>query len=156
MNLVLRSRHGFPLPFAVRGTSLNGSFDRLVDSLVEGYLTPEKSKLGTVGVVPRVNVTESEKAYVFEAELPGVTKENVKISVDGKHVTLEAEVKREVERKEGETVVFSERTFEKFARSFTLTSEVDDERSVAKLENGVLTLTLPKKEELRPKQIVIQ
>jgi HSP20 family protein len=98
---------------------------------------------------------------VVEAELPGVVKEDVKISVDGNQVTLEAEVKRKVEHKDGEsqqgeTVVFAERTVQKFARSFTLAVEVDDERTVAKLENGILTLTLPKKEALRPKQIQVQ
>lgn len=156
MNLVLRSRNGFPVPFTVRHAPLDGSFDSLVNGIVEDYFAPAKAKTIATRAAPRINVTESEKAYVVEAELPGVTKENVKISVDGKQVTLEAEVKREVERKEGEIVVISERTVEKFARSFTLTSEVDDLRTVAKLENGILTLTLPKKEELRPKQILVQ
>jgi len=154
MNLVLRNRNGFP--YSVRRMPLNGSFDRLFDSIVDDYFSPVTAKAAASGVAPRVNVTENEKAYVFEAELPGVTKENVKISVEGKQVTLEAEVKRETERKEGDTVLFSERTVEKFARSFTLKSEVDDSRSVAKLENGVLTLTLPKKEEVRAKQIQVQ
>lgn len=156
MNLILRNRNGFPLPFSVRRAPVEGSFNRLVDRVVEEYFAPEKAKSASAGVAPRINVTESGKAYVIEAELPGVTKENVKISVDGQRVTLEAEVKRETQRKEGETVVFAERTVEKFARSFTLASEVDDTRSEARLENGVLTLTLPKKEVLLPKQIVVQ
>lgn len=159
MNLVLRNRHGFPLPFAFRRAPVDGSFDRLFNSVVEDYFAPAAGKAATAasaGIAPRVNVTESDKAYIVEAELPGVVKENVKISVDGKHVTLEAEVKREVERKEGETVVFAERSAQKFARSFSLSAEVDDERTVAKLENGILTLTLPKKEALRPKQIQVQ
>jgi len=156
MNLVLRNRNGFPMPFAIRRAPVSGSFDRLFDSVVEDYFAPAKNKTASATIAPRVNVTESEKAYVVEAELPGVVKENVKISVDGKQVTLEAEVKREVERKEGETVVFAERTVQKFARSFTLATEVDDEHTVAKLENGVLTLTLPKKEAMRPKHIQVQ
>jgi len=156
MNFVLRNHNGFPVPFAFRRTPVNGSFDRLFDSVVEDYFAAPKNKTASAGIAPRINVTESEQAYVVEAEIPGVTKENVKISVDGKHVTLEAEVKRDVERKEGETVVFAERTVQKFSRSFTLAAEVDDERTVAKLENGILTLTLPKKEALRPKQIQVQ
>lgn len=156
MNLVLRNRHGFPLPFAFRRTPVDGSFDRLFDSVVEDYFAPVKSKTASASVAPRVNVTESDKAYVVEAELPGVTKENVKISVEGKHVALEAEVTRDTERKEGETVVFAERSIQKFARSFAFAAEVDNDRSVAKLENGILILTLPKKEELRPKQIQVQ
>jgi HSP20 family protein len=156
MNLVLRNHNGFPLPFAFRRSGANNSFDRLFDSVVEDYFAPTKSKVAHAHVAPRIDVTESDKAYIVEAEIPGVAKENIKISVDGKNVTLEAEVKREVEQKEGETVVFAERSVKKFSRSFTLATEVDDERTVAKLENGVLTLTLPKKEELRPKQIQVQ
>jgi len=156
MNLVLRNRHGFPIPFAFHRTPVNGSFDRLLDSVVEDYFAPHKSKAASTTLAPRINVTESETSYVVEAEMPGVTKENVKISVDGNHVTLEAEVKRDTEKKEGETVVFAERSVQKFARSFTLASEVDDARSIAKLEHGVLTLTLPKKVEIQPQPKHIQ
>ncbi|MBV8666139.1 MAG: Hsp20/alpha crystallin family protein [Burkholderiaceae bacterium] len=159
MNLVLRSRNGYPTPFAFRRAS--GSLDRLFDNMVEDFFAPGGAHTRAAGTqiaahAPRINLSESATAYVVEAELPGVAKENVKISVDGNVVTLEAEVKRDTERKEGETVVFAERRTEKFARSFTLASEVDDEKSVAKLENGVLTLTLPKKAELLPKQIQVQ
>ncbi|HSY26258.1 MAG TPA: Hsp20/alpha crystallin family protein [Burkholderiaceae bacterium] len=159
MNFVLRNHNGFPVPFAFRRTPANGSFDRLFDSVVEDYFAAPKNKTtktANTSIAPRINITESEQAYIVEAEIPGVTKENVKISVDGKHVTLEAEVKRDVESKEGETVIFAERTVQKFSRSFTLAVEVDDERTIAKLENGILTLTLPKKEALRPKQIQVQ
>jgi HSP20 family protein len=156
MNLVLRNRHGFPIPFAFHRTPVNGSFDRLLDSVVEDYLAPQKSKTASSTIAPRINVTESEASYVVEAEMPGATKENVKISVDGNQVTLEAEVKRDGDKKEGEKIIFSERSTQKFVRSFTLATEVDDERSTAKLEHGVLTLTLPKKQELAPKHIQVQ
>jgi HSP20 family protein len=156
MNLVLRNRHGFPMPFAFHRTPAAGSFDRLLDSVVEDYFAPQKSKTAGATTAPRINVTESEKEYVVEAEMPGVTKENVKISVDGNHVTLEAEVKREAEKKEGETIVFSERSVQKFVRSFTLSAEVNNESSVARLEHGILTLTLPKKMQLQPKHIQVQ
>jgi HSP20 family protein len=155
MNLVLRNRNGFPVPFAFRRTPVDSSFERLINSVVEGYFSQDQGK-EAASVAPRINVTESESAYVVEAEIPGVTKENVTIAIEGKRVTLEAEVKRETERKEGETLLFSERTIEKFARSFTLSAEVDDERTVAKLENGILTLTLPKKEELKPRKILVE
>jgi HSP20 family protein len=161
MNLILHNRHGFPLPFALRRAAGNGSLDRLFDSMMEDCLSPVADKAAGTSIAPRVDVTESDKAYTVEAELPGVLKENVKISVDGKKVVLEAEVKRKIEhkdgeRKEGETAVFAERTVRKFARSFSFAIEVDDERTIAKLENGILTLTLPKKEALRPKQIQVQ
>ena len=156
MSIVLRNHRGYSVPFSFRRVPVTGPFEHLFDSLVDDYFAPAKSDAAPVTVAPRLNVTESATAYVVEAELPGVTKENVKIAVDGKLVTLEAEIKREVQAKEGETVVFAERTTEKFSRSFKLAAEVDDSRSVAKLENGILTLTLPKKEELRPKHIQVQ
>lgn len=155
MSIVLRNHRGYTTPVSFRRVPVNG-FDGLFDNLVENYFAPVGVESSRGHVSPRINVTESATAYTVEAELPGVTKENVKISVEGKLVTLEAEVKRNVERKEGEAIVFAERTTEKFSRSFKLAAEVDDARSVAKLENGILTLTLPKKEELRPKQIQVQ
>ena len=152
MSLVLRNR-AYATPYSLR--RVNG-FDRLFDSFFDSYVPSEASSTASSHVAPRINVTESATAYVVEAELPGVAKENVNISVDGKLVTIEAEVKRGTERVEGETVVFAERSTEKFSRSFKLAVEVDDSKSAAKLENGVLTLTLPKKEALRPKQIAVQ
>ncbi|HEX7643427.1 MAG TPA: Hsp20/alpha crystallin family protein [Burkholderiaceae bacterium] len=152
MSLVLRNR-AYATPYAFRRT--NG-FDRLFDSFFDGYLPTQASGTASAHVSPRINIRESAAAYTVEAELPGVAKENVNISVDGKLVKIEAEVKRNTERVEGETVVFAERSTEKFSRSFKLGVEVDDSKSAAKLENGVLTLTLPKKEALRPKQISVQ
>jgi len=152
MSLVLRNR-GYAPPYSFR--RVNG-FDHLFDSLFDGAFPAASDAAAPVHVSPRINITESAAAYVVEAELPGVTKENVSIAVDGKLVTIEAEVKRGGERQEGETVVFAERSTEKFSRSFKLAAEVDDSKSVAKLENGILTLTLPKKEALRPKQIAVQ
>ena len=154
MSLVLRNR-GYATPYSFRRVPVNG-FDRLFDSFFDGAFPAATETAAPAHVSPRVDVTESAGAYVVEAELPGVTKENVNISVDGKLVTIEAEVKRATDRKEGETVVFAERGTEKFSRSFKLAAEVDDSKSVAKLENGILTLTLPKKEALRPKQIAVQ
>ena len=154
MSLVLRNR-AYATPYSFHRVPVNG-FDRLFDSFFDGYLSPSPSASSTASIAPRINVTESATAYVVEAELPGVAKENVNISVDGQLVTIEAEAKREAERKEGETVVFAERSTEKFSRSFKLAVEVDDSKSAAKLENGILTLTLPKKEALRPKQIAVQ
>jgi HSP20 family protein len=155
MNFVVRNHNGFPVPFAFRRTPVNGSavsFDRLFE---EFFATP-KNSTASDSVVPRIQVSEDDQTYIVEAEVPGVTKENVKISVEGNVVTLEAEVKRQIEQKDGDNVTHTERTVRKFARRFTLEKDVDDSQSVAKLENGVLTLTLPKKAELRPKQITVQ
>lgn len=156
MNFVVRNHNGFPVPFAFRRTPVNGSFDRLFDNVFDDFFTAPKSHTASDSVTPRITVSEDDQTYIVEAEIPGVTRENVKISVEGNVVTLEAEVKRQVEQKDGDNVTQTERTIRKFSRRFTLAKDVDDTQSAAKLENGILTLTLPKKAELRPKQITVQ
>ena len=91
-------------------------------------------------------MTESEQAYDIQADMPGVDKEDLKVAIDGSRVTIEGECRKANERREGENVVYSERSARKYLRSFTLPSEIDDAAAQAKLENGVLHLTLPKKQ----------
>lgn len=156
MNLVLRNRNGFHFPIALRRSAYDRPLEQLVDSMFEDFLSPAARKLQPASTAPRIDLSESDAAFAVEAEMPGVAKEDIKISVDGKRVSIEAEVKRTTERKEGEAVVYAERVAKKFVRSFMLSSEVDEARTVAKLENGVLTLTLPKKEPIGAKQITVQ
>jgi len=96
-------------------------------------------------VAMRVDVSEANGAYKVKADLPGVPKESIHVDIDGSRVTIRAEVKRESEQKEGERVLRSERYYGAFARSFALADEIDESKSSAKFENGVLELTLPKK-----------
>jgi HSP20 family protein len=106
--------------------------------------------------VPRLNVTETGKGFEVEAELPGVAKEDIKVAVDNHRVSIEAETKQESEKKDGERVIYAERSTRRFARSFTLPSEVDDANAHATFENGILTLSLPKKESAQAKRLAIQ
>jgi HSP20 family protein len=93
---------------------------------------------------------------VVTAELPGVKKEDIHVSIDGAQVTLEAEVRREKEASKDERVLRSERVYGKVMRSFTLPQEVDEAKAQAKFQDGVLELTLPKKAAAQRKQISIQ
>ncbi len=93
----------------------------------------------------RLDLTEDDKNFFVKAEIPGVNKEDIKVSVDGNQVSLSAEVKKETEEKEGAKVIRSERYYGSVARSFTLDQTVDQAAALAKYENGVLQLTLPKK-----------
>jgi HSP20 family protein len=158
MNLVLR--HRFPQSAAVRRPAFDASFERLLGSVLDDFFSPvartAQTAATTQSVSPRVNVVETDKAFELQAELPGVKKEDVKISVENRRLTIEAEVKRNEEKKEGENLVYAERSLSKFSRSFALPKEVDDGAAQAKLENGVLTLTLPKKEPVKATQIAIQ
>jgi HSP20 family protein len=93
----------------------------------------------------KMEVTESDNAYTVKADIPGVKKEDIKVDIDKNQVSISAESKRETEEKQGKTVVRSERYYGQQYRSFTLAHDVDDEKAVAKYQDGVLELTLPKK-----------
>ena len=91
----------------------------------------------------RLDLTEDDKNFFVKAEIPGVSKDDIKVSVDGNQVCLSAEVKKE--EKEGAKVIRSERYYGSVSRSFTLDENVDQAAAQAKYEDGVLQLTLPKK-----------
>ena len=93
----------------------------------------------------KVDVTESDRAYTVRAEVPGVNKEDIHVSVDGSVVTLSAEIKQEDVQTKDDKTLRSERYFGAVSRSFQLPQDIDQSESRAKYENGVLTLTLPKK-----------
>ncbi|MES2116566.1 MAG: Hsp20/alpha crystallin family protein [Pseudomonadota bacterium] len=103
----------------------------------------------------RLDVTESDQAYNVKAEIPGMKKEDIKVDVEGNHVSISAETKRESEEKQGETVVRSERYYGQQYRSFSLEHDIDDSQVVAKYQDGVLELTLPKRANNSAKKIVI-
>lgn len=155
-------REGSPLS-ANRPGMTDDQFGRLVENMFEDFFapfSPHSSLLsrrdgGTV-VSPRLNVTETDKSFEVEAEMPGVKKEDVKVSVDHRRITIEGESKRESAEKEGENIVYAERATRRFARSFTLPADVDDNGAKAKLEDGVLMLSLPKKESASVKKLTIQ
>jgi HSP20 family protein len=136
-------------------------FNELVDDLFKGFLVRPLAFEGRTdrgAPLPRAKVDVAEKngAYLVTADLPGVKKEDIHVSIDGAQVTLEAEVKREKEASKDERVLHSERVFGKVSRSFTLPQEVDETKAEAKFRDGVLELTLPKKAATQRKQISIQ
>lgn len=93
----------------------------------------------------KMDVTETDKAYTVKAEIPGVKKEDIKVDIERNQVSISAETKKETEEKKGDTVVRSERYYGQQFRSFTLASEIDEDKAVAKYQDGVLELTLPKR-----------
>jgi HSP20 family protein len=133
-------------------------FNDLVDDLFKGFLVRPVSYEGRGDVLPRVkvDVAEANGAYVVNAELPGVRKEDIQVSIDGADVTLTAEVKREKEANKDERVLHSERAYGKVSRSFSLPQEIDEARAEAKFRDGVLELKLPKKTAAPRKQVTIQ
>ncbi|SDZ90951.1 MULTISPECIES: Hsp20/alpha crystallin family protein [Acidovorax] len=94
----------------------------------------------------KVDVKETDGGYTVQAEVPGVPKEDIHVAIDGNVVSLRAEVRQHDQKTEGEKVLRSERYFGSVARSFQLPVDVDATQAKAKYDNGVLTLTLPKKQ----------
>lgn len=93
----------------------------------------------------KVDVKEDAENYVVHAEMPGVSKDDIHVTIDGPVVSLSAEIKQTDEKKDGERVLRSERYFGSVSRSFQLPMDIDEARAAAKYDAGVLTLTLPKK-----------
>lgn len=102
----------------------------------------------------RLDVDETDQAYDITADIPGVSKDDIKVEIDGSRVTITAERKRDSEEKRGSTVR-SERHWGQQYRSFTLQCPVDDGKAVAQYENGVLKLTLPKKPQATSRRLPI-
>ncbi|MDN8615218.1 Hsp20/alpha crystallin family protein [Variovorax ginsengisoli] len=103
----------------------------------------------------RVDISENDKEYLVSAELPGAKKEDIRVSIDGNYVSIAAEVKKEQEEKHGRSLV-RETYHGTVSRGFTLASDVDDKAAVAKLDDGVLRLTLPKREGSASRTLQIQ
>ena len=103
----------------------------------------------------KIDVKEDDAAYTVNAEGPDVPKEVIHISIDGNVVSLRAEVRQHDEKKEGEKVLRSERYFGSVARSFQLPVDVDAAQCKAKYDNGVLTLTLAKKQGNKTQRLTI-
>lgn len=103
----------------------------------------------------KIDVSEAEGSYLIKAEIPGVHKNDIHISVDGSLVSISAEVKKDKEEKKGENVICSERYFGKVSRSFTLANEVDTDKVEARYANGLLEVTMPKKSNGHKKSITV-
>jgi HSP20 family protein len=135
-------------------------FDDAFDDLLRGFFVRpvgyEGSQKQAAPAQFRVEVTEGEQAYTIRAEIPGVKKEDINISIDGDQVAISAEVKNEKDVKDGERVLRSERYYGKVYRAFALGQPVDDNAAGAKYQDGILELTLPKKAATQAKRIEIQ
>ena len=104
---------------------------------------------------PALDVAETEGGYSVNLDLPGVTKEDVKIAIDGRRISVSAQSQREETKKDGERVIYRERSVASYSRSFTLPEEIDQDGSQAKLDKGVLSLTLAKKRAAAARQLTV-
>lgn len=131
------------------------ALDPLEDSL--GFmLRPWKAAAFESAPRIKLDLSEQDGSYAVKAEIPGVRKEDIDVRVDGNLVTISAEVKTEKEEKEGSRVLRRERQQGFASRSFTLACPVDEAKVDAKYDNGVLSLTLPKKAGSSTRRIAVQ
>lgn len=139
----------FLVPLSRPSSTLSRSLDRWFDDAAfDRFLAPVRNGNDTGAVAsrhPTLDVTESDRGYTVKLDMPGVAKDDVKIHIDGRQVTVQAQAQRVEEQKDAGRVIYSERSSASYARSFTLPQELDQAESLAKIEHGVLTLTLAKR-----------
>ena len=126
-----------------------------LDDLFKGFFVRPVMFEGKPQMQIKMDLKEKDDAYVVHADIPGVKKEDIHVSIDGNQVSISAETRMEKEEKEGEKVLRSERYVGKVARSFSLAHDVDEAKSQAKYADGVLELTLPKKAASQAKKLAI-
>src|SRR5574341_970817 len=152
MFLIPTARRFVPRARSVYFTS---DFDRLFDEALASVLGTRSEPAPSAPRTPALNLSESEAAYTVTAELPGVAKQDIKVSIDGRKVTLQAQAQSAADQAAGQQVLRRERPLAGFSRSFTLPIELDAAASQAKLDNGVLTLTLAKKQPAAATELAI-
>lgn len=133
-------------------TPVVSPFDSLFSSMLNDWgLTSSK--------IPPVDITETDKAYILEAELPGYKQEDVKVNIE-KHVlrlsSAKQTTKEEKDPKDEKKLLICERRSQSFERAFSLPEDVDEDKIEGEFANGVLTVTLPKKKVVQPKSIEVK
>lgn len=128
-------------------------FEELFEPVVRRGRWITKREHGVV--VPNVDMYDRKNEIVVKAEIPGVEKENIDLKITDNNLTIKGEIKKEEEVKE-EDYYSCERSYGSFTRTIALPSEVDSLKAKATFKNGILEITLPKKEEAKPKEIKIE
>jgi len=143
---------GFWSPFQELNR-LRNQLSSLVTRPFEEFMAPATSFFE--GWTPDVELYEDKEKFTIRAEIPGMKKEDIDVSLSGNTVTISGEKKREEEQKKGDTYR-SERFFGRFQRNITLAQPVNADKIQASYKDGVLTLSVPKAEEAKRKQIEVK
>ena len=133
-------------------SDLSRSLDRFFDDNFFG-----DSRDGTAATLrsPALDVSETETAYTVKLDMPGVAKDAVKVNIDGRRISIDAEQRKDEEMKDGERVIYRERTVNRYSRTFTLPQEISQSDSSASLDHGVLTLKLAKRGASTASQLTV-
>src|SRR5581483_1301268 len=113
---------------------------------------PRATERATTFISPEVNIFETKDGYVLEAEMPGVNKEGLEITVEGNELTIIG--RRNSEQLKAQPL-FRERRLANYHRVFELDPAIDAAKVSAKIEQGILTVTLPKSEKVKPRKISV-
>lgn len=129
-----------------------------IDDFFRGFFVrPVAMESAPADVLPvKIDVREQDGQYLVHAEIPGVKREDIHVQIDGPTVSISAERRQEKDMREGERVLRVERHFGKFARTFQLGQDINEDRAEAKYADGILELTLPKKLAAQAKRLTIQ
>lgn len=125
------------------------------DNFFEGFFRPVRRGGDTETLTPSVDVVERANEFVIKADFPGIKKEDIHITLQDSVLTISAESKKEIEEKQGDRVIRRERRCGKFLRTMQLGQDVDASKVNASFVDGVLELTLAKKEEVQPKKVTV-
>ncbi|GLS24898.1 Hsp20/alpha crystallin family protein [Marinibactrum halimedae] len=131
----------------------NSLFD--FDNLFDHFLHPRRESFGGAAAdvfSPRVDIKETQNQYLLHAELPGVKKEDLDVTLDAGVLTISAKVSSESKEEKDEVIIRRERHFGQFWRSFNLGGNVSESDIVAKFSDGVLTLEVPKIKNTEPER----
>jgi HSP20 family protein len=139
----------------------NDPFGALVDDVFNDFfqragVVPARAAESSTVARARMDVVDKGDKFEIKLDLPGVGKEDVNVSVEGARVSILAESRKQRETKDGERVLHSERSITSYGRSFELPVEVTEDGADASLENGVLTLVLPKRATVAGKRLTVR
>ncbi len=127
-----------------------------LDDFFKGFFVRPVALEGTPELQIKMDLKEDDKAYTVHADIPGVKKDDIHVSIEGNRVSISAETRTEKEEKEGEKVLRSERHVGRVSRMFTLAQDVDEDKAQARYSDGVLELTLPKKAASAARKLAVQ
>jgi len=136
-----------------RGWDVFGDFDDLMGGW---FRSPAVLRREETAKMPAIDVSENEGAYLVKAELPGVAREDLNVTINDGVLTINAERKEEKKDEKDGRVIRQERYYGKFVRSLRLGSDIDEGRIEAEYENGVLSLSLPKTAEVKPRKVDVK
>ena len=142
---------GWRVPFR-RLADIHDEFDRLF----EGFFSQSSvTSYGGISFTPMVDLVEEDDKYIFRAELPGMSRKDIKIETTENHLTISGEKKQEKEVK-GEYSLSTERSYGAFCRTFHLDNSIKSDKVKAHYTDGILEVTLPKAEAAKAKHIDVK